>query len=348
MQQDKSLMHAINRESLLILKDIFDLTQETGTGVDTPNYRAHHEDDFDILDRLESVGFLRKENEKYWVSLVGIPLLGDQKAKGLLSSFEKIFDALRQFYKSNQRDQLMLTDLANIVGLPLDAVRGCLSYMVEGSWWGGRSTDFYATAEAFIKPSEAILKYKTFHDVIVQMQEWTYRRISDRMSNEGNPVFARELSSPLLMTHTETIHEKARRQKPDWFDKLDSEYQSLLNEIYLAVAVDIQALTAMGLRTVIDMVCNKSVGDLGRFDQKLDGLLDKGFINKNEREILTIAVDAGSASAHRGHTPNKEDLNTLLDIVEHLLKGVYVLRPASQRLKEAIPKRKLVPRKNKK
>ena len=96
----------------------------------------------------------------------------------------------------------------------------------------------------------------------------------------------------------------------------------------------------MGLGTVIDMVCNKLVGDLGRFDEKLEALFSKGFINNNEREILVIAIDAGSASAHRGHTPNKEDLNTLLDIVEHLLKGVYVLRPASEKLKQSTPPRK--------
>ena len=332
-------MHALGDESLSILRDIFGLAQETGAGVDAPNYRAQHEDERDILNRLESSGFLRKENERYWISLVGLSLLNEQRVKDLLSSFEKVFDALRRFYKSNQRDQLKLTDLASIVQLPLDEVRTCLSYMVEGSWWGGRSTDFYATAEAFIKPSEAILEYKTFHDVIVQMQEWAYRRISDRLSYERNPVFGQEVSSPLLKNYTATIDEKAVRQKPDWYEKLDSEYQSLLNEIYLAVAMDIQALTAMGLRAVIDMVCNKLVGDLGRFDKKLEALLEKGFINKNEREILAIAVDAGSASAHRGHTPKKEDLNTLLDIVEHLLKGVYVLRPASEKLKQSTPPR---------
>lgn len=333
-------MHVLDKQSLLILRDIFGLTQETGTGVDAPSYRANHEDDLDALNRLESYGFLRKENERYWVSLVGLPLLNDQKAKDLLSSFESLFDALRQFYKSNQRDQLRLTDLASIVRLSLDEVRKCLSYMVEGSWWGGRSTDFYASAEAFIKPSEAILGYKTFHDVIVQMQEWAHQRISDRMSYEGNPVFRQETSSSLVKNYTETINEKALRQKPDWFEKLDSEYQALLNEIYMAFAMDIQALTAMGLRTVIDMVCNKLVGDLGRFDKKLEALLEKGVINNNEREILTIAIDAGSASAHRGHTPKKEDLNTLLDIVEHLLKGVYVLRPASEKLKQSTPPRK--------
>lgn len=340
MHNTKSLIQLLNDESLSILKDIFRLTQQAGTGVDAPNYRAQEEDSIDTLNRLESYGLLRKDNERYWVSIVALPLLNDKNADDLLSRFEHLFSALRQFYKTNQRDQLRLADLAGIVNVPIDEVRRSLSYMVEGSWWGGRSTDFYASADAFIKPSEAILRYKTFHDVILQMQEWAFQRVSDRMSYESNPVFREELLSPLSKSYIQGVKEKAIRQKPDWYEKLDAEYQSLLNEIYMALALDIQALTAMGLRTVIDMVCNKTVGDVGPFDRKLDALLEKGFVNKNEREILAIAVDAGSASAHRGHTPNKEDLNTLLDIVEHLLKGLYVLRPASEKLKRSTPPRK--------
>lgn len=340
MQLGKSLMHSLDTESLSIMRDIFNLTQETSAGVDMLNYRANHEDQLDVIDKLESSGFLRKENERYWVSLIALPLLEERKAKDLLSSFEKIFDALRRFYKSNQRDQLKLTDIAGIVQLPLNEIRECLSYMVEGSWWGGRSTDFYATEDTFIKPSEATLKYKTFHDVIVQMQEWAYQRISDRTRHEDNLIFAQGLRSPSLNDQIGVVHEKAARQKPDWYEKLDSEYRALLDEIYPAISMEMRALAAMGLRTVIDMACNKLVGDLRGFEEKLDALLEKGFINQNEREILAIAVDVGSASAHRGHTPNKEDLNTLLDIVEHLLKGIYVLRPASQRLKEVTPKRR--------
>lgn len=340
MQSSKSLAQHLDDESLSILKDIFRLTQEACAGVDAPNFRANHEDSLDVLNRLESYGLLRKDNERYWVSLVGLPLLSDQEADALLLTFEKLFAALRHFYKSNQRDQLSLADLAKIVKVPLDEVRRCLSYMVEGSWWGGRSTDFYASAEAFIKPSEAILGYKTFHDVILQMQQWARQRISDRINHERNPVSSERFFPPFLKSYNRGVEERAIRQKPDWYEKLDAEYQSLLNEIYIALAIDIQALTAMGLRTVIDMVCNKLVGDLGRFDEKLEALLTKGFINMNEKEILAIAVDAGSASAHRGHTPKKEDLNTLLDIVEHLLKGVYVLRPASKRLKQSTPPRK--------
>lgn len=338
----------VDKKSLVLLEKIFEVSRKTRSGVDVLNFRANHEDQLDDIDRMESVGLLRKEGDKYFVSLVGLELLCDGRAKELLARFDEIFDVLRKFYKRNQRDHLVLGDLSRFVQLPLEEVRLCLSYMVEGLWWGGRSTDFYAAEGAYIKPSESILKYKTFRDVIAQMREWIVQRISDRTHHLGNSVFTRGFPAPSFRNIAEGALDGAIRQKPDWYEKLDVEYRTLLDEVYLGLASGMQTLPAMGLRTIIDIVCNKLVGDLGQFGKKLDALLEGGHVNKNERDILAIAVDVGSASAHRGYMPNMEDLNTLLDIVEHLLKGVYVLRPASQRLKSATPSRRPVTKKVKK
>ena len=133
------------------------------------------------------------------------------------------------------------------------------------------------------------------------------------------------------------------REKPSWYGKLPLEFRALLDEVYLALSFDMLALPSMGLRAVIDMLCNNLVGDMGGFSKKLKVLEEKGHINANEKAILGIAVDVGSASAHRGHSPSKDDLNILLDIVEHLLKGVYVLHPASERLKQSTPPRQQKP-----
>lgn len=326
----------LDDKSKIVLRDIFRLTRQTKSGVDAVSYRAGNEEKIDLLDNLERDGFLRKENyQYYWVSLVGISLLNDDETIRLLSRCEKIFHVLRTYYKSSPHDQLKLIALSEMVEMPIDEIRECLSYMVEGSWWGSHS-DFYATEDAHIKPSESILRYKSFHNVIEQLQQWVEQRIADRMNWKNNPNRTGVAS---FFSRQNPITGRTDRQKPDWYEKLDSDYQALLDEVYLALAAEMRALPAMGLRTVIDMICNKLIGDIGGFDEKLRKLLKEGHISINEKEILSIAVDVGHASAHRGHTPIKEDLNTLLDIVEHLLKGIYVLHPASQRLKATTPKR---------
>ncbi len=330
-------MHRLNNEELKVIEDIFNLTREMHDGIDTLKYRANNEKQLNRLDQLERDGYLRKENEKYWISLTALVQLDDKKAELIIKNAETIFKALKAYYKENQREQLKLIDLAERVGISIEEVKESLSYMVEGSWWGSHS-DFYSSQDAYIKPSESILRYEKFRDVINQLQDWQTQRIQDR----GRQLDAARHS---FWTGKEALSVRqseptAEREKPVWFDKLSQDIQVLLNEVYRALSLDMQALPSMGLRTVIDMVCNELVGDIGSFKDKLDALEKRSFINGNEKAILAIAIDVGSATAHRGHNPSKKDLNTLLDIVEHLLKSIYVLRPASERLKESTPPRK--------
>lgn len=331
-------MHKLNDKELNIIRDIFCLTRKLRDGVDVLNYRANNETNLDLFDQLERDGYLRKENEKYWISLTALVQLHDENAELIIKRSETIFKTLKAYYKENQREQLKLKDLAERLGISIEDVRESLSYMVEGSWWGSHS-DFYSSQDAHIKPSESILRYEKFSDVINQLQGWQTQRLHDRhRQQEGvlqNFVLGKQaVRTPVMSVST------AKREKPVWFDKLSQEIQMLLDEVYLALSFNMQALPSMGLRTVIDMVCNDLIGDIGNFKKKLDELEGKGFVNGNERAILAIAIDVGSASAHRCHNPSKEDLNTLLDIVEHLLKGIYVLRPASTQLKKSTPKRK--------
>jgi hypothetical protein len=51
--------------------------------------------------------------------------------------------------------------------------------------------------------------------------------------------------------------------------------------------------------------CDK-VGDVGTFEQKLKALEDDGYVSKRNREVLDAALDAGNATAHRGHQFNSD------------------------------------------
>lgn len=332
-------MHRLDDEELRIVRNIFNITTILRDGVNALKYRADNEAQLDLLDKLEREGYLRKESDKYWISLTALVQLHDEKTEPIINNAETIFKALKNYYKENQQEQLSLDSLAKRAGLTIEEVKSSLSYMVEGSWWGSRTGDFFSSQDAYIKPSESILRYAKFSDVINQLQGWQEQRIQDRSSKQGTEWYN-------FLTRKETVRTPltgeptSAREKPLWFNKLSPDIQVLLNEVYLGLSLDMQALPSMGLRTVIDMVCNDLVDDIGTFKDKLDALEKASFINGNEKAILAIAIDVGSASAHRGHNPSKEDLNTLLDIVEHLIKGIYVLRPASERLKASTPPRK--------
>jgi hypothetical protein len=93
------------------------------------------------------------------------------------------------------------------------------------------------------------------------------------------------------------------RRAPSWIWRLPADMKELLNEIYVALHNDSRRLALMGARTLVDMLMLKEVGDKGTFSTKLKNLQEKGIISDQNREVLTVALDAGSAAAHRGYNP---------------------------------------------
>lgn len=129
------------------------------------------------------------------------------------------------------------------------------------------------------------------------------------------------------------------RDLPAWADRLPRDEQELLEEVYRALAAGSMRLVMMGTRTLIDMFMLRTVGDVGDFDKKLTALETMGYVSSMNREMVAAAVDAGSASAHRGFVPLREHLEAAMDIVESFLH-IDLLRADAGNLKKAVPLRK--------
>jgi hypothetical protein len=129
------------------------------------------------------------------------------------------------------------------------------------------------------------------------------------------------------------------RQKPRWVEHLPDQYKSLINEIYTALHADSRALAIMGARTLVDMFMTKHVGDIGGFDAKLAKLVEKGYLSTRNKDILSAAIEAGNAAAHRGYKPEKGDLERVIDVVENMLQ-FDVLDASAKALRSSTPPRK--------
>ena len=127
------------------------------------------------------------------------------------------------------------------------------------------------------------------------------------------------------------------RRPPRWMDQLGEEERSILGEVYVALQADSRRLAMMGARTLVDIVMNRD-GDHGSFAAGLAALEKRGLVGARQREVLKAALDAGHAAAHRGHLADREDVETVIDIVEHLLHA-ELLGPAAEELKTRTPPR---------
>ncbi len=134
---------------------------------------------------------------------------------------------------------------------------------------------------------------------------------------------------------------KIHHTPPKWVFSLDKKYILILSEIYTAYNNDLFRLTAMGIRTILDMLMIDAIGDIGSFEEKIKIFEKEGHINKTQKKIFETVIEVGNASSHRWYNPEKNTLNDLLEIIEHLLQ-TKVLEIKSNIIKNNIPTRKKI------
>jgi len=139
---------------------------------------------------------------------------------------------------------------------------------------------------------------------------------------------------------------KIFRPKPNWINQIwlfDHFVKTLINEIYIALQNDLPNLAAMGVRSLIEKVMIDKIGDKGSFKNNIAEFEKLGYISKYQRNHLEAVIEAGHASIHRSYSPTTEDVITLVDITEHIIKTIYLHENKIEQLKMRVPSR--VPKK---
>jgi hypothetical protein len=147
---------------------------------------------------------------------------------------------------------------------------------------------------------------------------------------------------------------RARRPRPAWlgfayddhpelsigFASDYPELATLLGELYTALDNGLQTLATIGMRTVFDCASQKLGTDPNQsFTEKLKELTAGNKIGGEEREMLSVLADAGSAAAHRGWKPTEDDIDHLIGALENFLERAFVLKHNIRRVKKNIPTR---------
>ena len=135
--------------------------------------------------------------------------------------------------------------------------------------------------------------------------------------------------------------------QPKWFDDLKDDLKQVLDEVYAAFHSELNYLAAVGARTALDMMIVEKIGDVGSFKQKIDTLEREKYITSQERSLIESVTEAGNAAAHRGYSPDKKSLESVIEILEAVLYKFYIgeakskkLVEGAQKLKATVPQRK--------
>lgn len=138
------------------------------------------------------------------------------------------------------------------------------------------------------------------------------------------------------------------RKMPAWVEEIQYDPKAkafafiprLLKEIYGSLYSEHRALSAMGIRALLELIMIEKVGDRGVFRKNVDAFQNEGFISQLQRALLEPTIEFGHASIHRNYAPKIEELITALDITESLIHTIYVLPDKAKSLGEAVPPRR--------
>jgi hypothetical protein len=116
---------------------------------------------------------------------------------------------------------------------------------------------------------------------------------------------------------------------------LDKAYQlppriySIYSETHAALCSQQPVLAGIGMRAIVEAVCADQEAKEWNLKLKIESLVEKDVLTRRGAEILHGIRTMGNEAAHEMQPNTEEELRTALDVVEHLLNGVYLLRMTS-------------------
>jgi hypothetical protein len=110
----------------------------------------------------------------------------------------------------------------------------------------------------------------------------------------------------------------------------------LISKVYrqsvAAYAGEASIVASMGLRATIEAVCNHLAISGSSLQKRIDSLFKGGHISSADKKRLHAIRFLGNDSAHEIRQPKATELAVALEIVEHLVKSVFILEKRAQGL----------------
>ena len=110
------------------------------------------------------------------------------------------------------------------------------------------------------------------------------------------------------------------------------ELQKIYVEARSAIMQGLPILSGIGIRAIVETVCNERGATGANLFQKINSLVTLSLITQQEAAVLHDLRFMGNEAAHKVKAHKSDELNLAFDVVEHLLNTVYLLAEQTKRL----------------
>ena len=327
----------IGAQALDALRAIFEDRKGKPPSVPIQRFRADHEEWINTLDILVGTYSLierSRECTEYLIRPYALPLIGTSESEEILSLMDRIYEGFPALYREHLSQPIGIDTLCGYVPGNKDLINEALYYISESHGaYSGMTTGFPYAEKSTFCISESVLSKKSIGHVLGEFYQWHFVNPKNQIASLESFYSSGPESSSVF------FKESTSAGKPDWYEFLGETQKALILEIDSAMNNKLEALPTIGLRTLLEIIMVEKIGDIGGFAKKVECFIDEGYVTSKMGDALSHVLDAGNASAHRAYFPSRDDLLTCVELVKHLMHGIYILRPRVEIVADNTPKR---------
>jgi hypothetical protein len=123
------------------------------------------------------------------------------------------------------------------------------------------------------------------------------------------------------------------RSALDGLYELPEKVRSIYKETHAALCTKLKILAGVGIRALVESVCQEESAEGNNLEKKIDDLVIKGVLTKRSADVLHKTRLLGNQAAHETKAASDSELDVAFDIIENLLETVYIIPKKSARLK---------------
>ena len=154
-----------------------------------------------------------------------------------------------------------------------------------------------------------------------------------------------------VSTNTENVHHDPETGTPELVEEIDlfpnriegrSEIEETFalpwlvktayRETLAALRGSLPVLAGIGIRSIVESVCNDRQATGRTLFDRIDSLVVEGVMTPDGAKVLHSLRELGNDAAHEIREYPIATLNAAMDVVDHLLMGVYVIPQRAARL----------------
>lgn len=169
-ENEDDMVLSLDEHYLLSL--VLEQMEQLGSAVPALKFRASHREQLKLLDDLEAGRWLKRDNDRYTVLSIILPLIDSESARRLMASIELIYAALREKYFESQQDPVKVINVAATTGLHGEQVLAILRLMTDCTVWSAGWSFDIGIENAYVMPAEKVIEFDSYASLAKEVRSW--------------------------------------------------------------------------------------------------------------------------------------------------------------------------------